>query len=218
MFTRVPHVQHSRLSAMNLGCNNACHKQALYRKRWELLYQVRKLSINCLICANINTVPSLPGCNAPYNSTEFEVKATCNPSPPVPAIGPPTEFINFNYQNILQPPTVVPIFLGETQQPPTLVNGESLPMADPWKYLGCFVDTETRVLSDAIASGSDMTILQCELLCWSAGFEFAGVEFASECYCGSTFSGATQAPETDCNIACDGDATETCGGSWRINV
>jgi glucan endo-1,3-alpha-glucosidase len=37
-----------------------------------------------------------------------------------------------------------------------------------------------------------------------------------QCYCGNTLG--AQASATDCNVACAGDATQMCGGSWRLSV
>lgn len=31
-------------------------------------------------------------------------------------------------------------------------------------------------------------------------------------------AGATTAPSTDCNMECDGDATQSCGGPNRLNL
>jgi hypothetical protein len=39
-----------------------------------------------------------------------------------------------------------------------------------------------------------------------------------QCYCGNDISSAQIAPDTDCNMACTGDATIECGGSWRLSI
>jgi hypothetical protein len=49
----------------------------------------------------------------------------------------------------------------------------------------------------------------------------AGVEYISECYCGSSYRDNTLppvAPVTQCQYACAGDPNLTCGGSWGIQL
>jgi beta-glucosidase len=88
-----------------------------------------------------------------------------------------------------------------------------------WTYLGCYVDTlSPRALPYAAASvGTGMTIEACESECLAASYKFAGVEYGNECWCGNT-QPATAATATDCNMACAGKSSETCGAGSRLNV
>jgi hypothetical protein len=73
----------------------------------------------------------------------------------------------------------------------------------------------------------------CTSLCTAAGYTYAGIEYADEvcpvisleateadsfmqCYCGNSLS--TLEPDTDCSMACAGDAAVMCGASWRLSV
>ncbi|WYZ45750.1 hypothetical protein EsH8_VIII_001066 [Colletotrichum jinshuiense] len=59
----------------------------------------------------------------------------------------------------------------------------------------------------------------CITFCQSKGFPFAGVEWASECYCDySLGSIATKQPDSDCNFGCTGNALEACGAGNRLSV
>ncbi|MGD0911310.1 MAG: Ig-like domain-containing protein, partial [Terracidiphilus sp.] len=81
-------------------------------------------------------------------------------------------------------------------------------------YLGCFNDDENgaRALNGYSWSSNQMTIEQCVSSCASQGSEYAGVEYGSNCYCGSgNFS--SQGTSTSCNEQCTGNSAETCGGS-----
>lgn len=89
-----------------------------------------------------------------------------------------------------------------------------------WNSIGCYVDAVgSRTLSVAQYLGIDMTIEACTTACSNNGYQYAGVEYANECYCDSQIAaGATLATDGRCNMACKGNATEICGGSNGINV
>jgi WSC domain len=90
-----------------------------------------------------------------------------------------------------------------------------------WTALGCYTDSvAARTLTTAEYPGT-MTVELCTSACKSAGYIYAGVEYGGECYCGNSFSnGGGPAPDgsAGCNMACAGNAQETCGGSNRLNV
>ncbi|OWY46760.1 WSC-like protein [Alternaria alternata] len=85
-------------------------------------------------------------------------------------------------------------------------------------YLGCLTDGDNRVLGDKkFQNDPNMTVERCGTLC--AGFNYFGVQWGQECYCGNTFKYATQhKPESDCSRPCTGDKNQKCGGSHRSNV
>ncbi|PVF94002.1 WSC-domain-containing protein [Serendipita vermifera] len=64
-----------------------------------------------------------------------------------------------------------------------------------------------------------MTVQKCIDGCAAAGFSSAGVEYGSECYCGNvTFPPGSSAEPQDCSMPCRGDASQYCGGSYRILI
>lgn len=64
-----------------------------------------------------------------------------------------------------------------------------------------------------------MTIAPCQGTCQNAGYMFAGVEFGDECWCDNVIRGiGAPTSSSDCNMPCSGNASETCGGSNRINI
>ena len=54
-----------------------------------------------------------------------------------------------------------------------------------------------------------MTVELCNALC--AGFRFLGVQAGHACFCGASFGRFGEAPG-QCNQACEGNASEICGG------
>lgn len=85
-----------------------------------------------------------------------------------------------------------------------------------FQYLSCWKDTVgVRSLPGKTYTSGDMTPQSCGAFC--AGFEYFGVEYAVECFCGNTLL-STVAPESECSKFCSGDVNQFCGGSNRLNV
>jgi len=89
-----------------------------------------------------------------------------------------------------------------------------------WEYLGCWTDVPGRTLTGAAyADGADMTIEACISYCSNNGFQYAGTEYSVECFCGNSLAaGATNVAESECNMACSGDATQPCGSGGKLSL
>lgn len=89
-------------------------------------------------------------------------------------------------------------------------------------YIGCFRDkgdpsgTRGRDLDGLAVSHSTMSVGQCIDLCSKKGFPYAGVQYGSWCFCGDSYGKFGKAD--NCNMACSGNASEICGGSWANSV
>ena len=112
-------------------------------------------------------------------------------------------------------------------------NGASGPQTktgtvNGYTYQGCYSDgpNTPRVLAHGVQDGTTapkMSVELCTSLCQNAGYSIAGVEYAGECFCDNTLASTSQLqtgdPDTTrCNMACNGDKTEYCGGPNRLNV
>ncbi|PVF98808.1 WSC-domain-containing protein [Serendipita vermifera] len=85
-----------------------------------------------------------------------------------------------------------------------------------WTSQGCYVDQiGSRQLPNSIDI-SPMTVEGCLDACADAGYTIAGLEYASECYCGTTLP--TLVANEGCDMACTGDFGHLCGGGNRLNV
>lgn len=82
--------------------------------------------------------------------------------------------------------------------------------------LGCYRDAWDRDLNGHHERRSDLTPLVCVEICASRGFPFAGVQFARQCFCGDGYG--KHGPADNCDMACTGDDTKTCGGTWANEV
>jgi hypothetical protein len=126
----------------------------------------------------------------------------------------------------------------------TTTAPSSSPTGTPagWTFLGCYTDNvqgRSLQLGIPVPGGpTAMTVEACLSGCLALGYKLAGVEYADECCqcpvstspmlvsltiidCGNTIvNGGGPAPDGNalCNMKCDGNAAETCGGPNRLDL
>ncbi|KAJ6475668.1 beta-1,3 exoglucanase precursor-like protein, partial [Mycena vulgaris] len=85
---------------------------------------------------------------------------------------------------------------------------------------GCYTDSSTsRTLAGASFTTVTMTVESCLAFCTSTGFNFAGVEFGSECYCDYALQASgTLTSQGNCDTPCSGNSTELCGSGNFVDV
>jgi hypothetical protein len=90
-----------------------------------------------------------------------------------------------------------------------------------WSYKGCYVDNPNgRVMNVEQPDNSSLTIESCITTCSQLGYKVAGMEYSVQCFCDNYLRNAAPLATTDseCNMACRGNAAEKCGGSNRVSV
>lgn len=88
-------------------------------------------------------------------------------------------------------------------------------------YVGCYKDQENpRYLGGHFQDfPGSLTPDRCVGLCYRLGFLYAGLQYASQCYCGDNHPSPTvKADEGDCVTRCAGDNSKICGGTWRLSI
>ncbi|KAM6052279.1 sialate:O-sulfotransferase 2 isoform 1-T2 [Chlamydotis macqueenii] len=90
---------------------------------------------------------------------------------------------------------------------------------DRARYIGCYVDnTRQRTLRGvSFFDYKKMTVFRCQDNCAERGYLYAGLEFGAECYCGHKVQ-APNASESECNMECKGERSNTCGGVNRLSI
>jgi hypothetical protein len=63
-----------------------------------------------------------------------------------------------------------------------------------------------------------VTNTKCIDYCDQAGYIMAGTEFGGQCFCSSSLIGSSSADASACNTPCEGDGSQTCGGSLTLSV
>lgn len=90
-----------------------------------------------------------------------------------------------------------------------------------WTAFGCRLDNvKGRTLNVDAYTSQKMTINSCIAHCAERGHTMAGVEYARECYCGSSFrnQGGAAIADEKCNMPCSGDNSRACGGPDALTV
>ncbi|KAK4033135.1 putative fungistatic metabolite [Parachaetomium inaequale] len=122
----------------------------------------------------------------------------------------------------------------QSTSPLTIVTAPS----SGYTYHGCY--NETTGLPDtagmrALGGGTNlvragnMTVEMCWEFCRSGAgdasggktgkFLFAGVEYARECWCAQALSSLSEkVPDSECNLPCEGNTTQACGGNLKLTV
>ncbi|KAJ6789799.1 hypothetical protein PWT90_02350 [Aphanocladium album] len=88
-----------------------------------------------------------------------------------------------------------------------------------WKAQGCWTEVTNgpRALSDSTYADDKMTLESCATFC--RNYNYFGVEYGRECYCGNVLSsGSQQAAQQDCSFICPGDGSEYCGAGNRLEL
>ncbi|KAI0378836.1 putative glyoxal oxidase [Hypomontagnella monticulosa] len=89
-----------------------------------------------------------------------------------------------------------------------------------WTHIGCYTEGTTgRGLTyGAAIPSTEMNAANCTAACRAAGYILAGTEYGGECYCGNTITNGAIPAEDGCDMVCNANKSEICGGSNRLNV
>ena len=89
---------------------------------------------------------------------------------------------------------------------------------------GCYEDQlHGRIIPTAVSSGfGGMTPEVCGAMCRAANYtapgDYCGTENADECWCGKVSATAKKLGDSACTFPCPGNASEVCGGSYKMSV
>ncbi|KAI6815373.1 hypothetical protein KC332_g10896 [Hortaea werneckii] len=160
----------------------------------------------------IETCATYPGClDVSLSGAACYLKSTLNP---------PTSADGIRGARLRSSSTVLAVSSTTASETPTAYPAPD-PFVGTFEYLACYNDSVTnRTLQSAYLFGTslqNLTLERCADFC--DGFQFFGVEYAQECYCGSELlNNATQQDPASCYAPCAGDESQNCGGYNRISV
>ncbi|RPA95505.1 WSC-domain-containing protein [Choiromyces venosus 120613-1] len=100
------------------------------------------------------------------------------------------------------------------EAPPT--NGTLYPGNCEWGLEGCFNEPSGGRIPKYLTSDKSLTVEKCFAIC--GAYNYALVEYRSECWCGDEVDPATTpftGEGTGCRLACAGDQNQLCGGQSK---
>ncbi|KAL5318593.1 hypothetical protein ACEPPN_013656 [Leptodophora sp. 'Broadleaf-Isolate-01'] len=116
-------------------------------------------------------------------------------------------------------PSRISVFWNGSNPPP---GPSTNPGTGGFGFYGCYTEGATgRCLENMATVLAPMTVGLCVQACKTAGYSMAGIEYASECWCGNAISnGAIVATGgiSECNMLCKGNSSEYCGAGDRLDV
>ncbi|KAF3078731.1 hypothetical protein TWF569_011067 [Orbilia oligospora] len=113
------------------------------------------------------------------------------------------------------------VVVAQSDPKPTLVIGQG---SLGYVYLGCYNETlditnDRAIYGGNVTKSTGMTVQKCLEACKARNYNYAGLEYTSECWCGPYLSDLSQRLEdTQCDLGCAGNNSEACGGALRVSV
>ncbi|KAL8708971.1 MAG: hypothetical protein Q9220_006179 [cf. Caloplaca sp. 1 TL-2023] len=107
---------------------------------------------------------------------------------------------------------------GKAGPPPSNAPPSVVQSIGAYNYTGCYTEgTGGRAFNGKYTSSDDMTVAYCANFC--GGSQYFGIEYASECYCGSAIgNNAVLKGDGDCSMTCSGNSTQYCGAGNRLTT
>lgn len=103
---------------------------------------------------------------------------------------------------------------GTTQGPPLTMTKQS----GDYGFVGCYAESNNIKTFNVKRQVSNVnTVDSCRKFC--QGSTLFGLQYAQECYCGSTIAASSKlTTEDQCSFTCKGNNSQYCGGSSRMQV
>ncbi|EPQ67891.1 Bgt-1691 [Blumeria graminis f. sp. tritici] len=92
-----------------------------------------------------------------------------------------------------------------------------------WSYVGCHPDNDRENNFVANYTSLDLapkslTNAKCVAYCERAGYSIASTRNGSQCYCNNATTFSKKIPSNSCDVPCEGDTSQTCGGTSSISA
>lgn len=84
------------------------------------------------------------------------------------------------------------------------------------QYIGCYTDTSSRALPTQLSLVA-VTVETCIVAGRLAGYKYIGLQYSNQCWAGNMI-GFYKDAETACNISCNANYAEWCGGNYHNSI
>lgn len=148
----------------------------------------------------------------PYAGTEYSSECYCGLTAPTgPVIGCNMGCTG-NSSEACGGPGTITVY----ENPP--LTPHIYPGDNCWTSQGCYTDSTTSRTLERRVSPSGPGVEACLTTCQAQGFSWAGLEYGSECWCGSALASTAQLTTDGCDMTCQGFVDEFCGGAGSMNL
>ncbi|GAB7342552.1 hypothetical protein MBLNU457_g0730t1 [Dothideomycetes sp. NU457] len=184
-------------------------------------YDLTNMTVaNCAAyCANANT---------PYYGVEYANQCYCGTGTSSGRLldkstNPGTSGCNYrcngDFSNVCGGSGTISVYKNPAYVPMVLT-----PKVGKYASKGCLTDpgTNGRALAAAMTSSNNMTVANCVDFCQKGKYKYAGLEYASQCFCDNSIQSASGAKSTTCQpsslMACSGDKYSWCGAGNLLQL
>ncbi|WIA42270.1 hypothetical protein OEZ86_008286 [Tetradesmus obliquus] len=85
--------------------------------------------------------------------------------------------------------------------------------------MGCYQDSENRTMPKWLwSSRAAMSVELCAHIAAAEAWPVFGLQYGMECWGGYDAQGVQVQGAADCNMACPGNTSQSCGGAWAMQV
>eukprot|EP00775_Hariotina_reticulata_P011532 gene11532-11675_t len=86
------------------------------------------------------------------------------------------------------------------------------------RYMGCYGDTNDRAFPAWLINGI-VTVASCTKAAQDQGYRYFGLQNGEACFGGNDWASVTKyGPRSNCNVSCNGNISEICGGYYAVSV
>lgn len=90
-----------------------------------------------------------------------------------------------------------------------------------YRYIGCVDDKDQKSLEEKADTSDTMTVQKCVDTCEKQNYDYAGLEYGVECWCGNKVPAAALPKPNmvgDCDMPCPGDLKQKCGRAGKLSL
>lgn len=126
-------------------------------------------------------------------------------------------------KDVSAPTVVKTVAPGAGDSSSQTLSSSSSSVAPGWAYHGCYSDSlSNRALTGiefANVGQHAVTNTKCVSYCAARGYSMAGTEYGGQCFCADSLaSDSENVDEAMCDMACEGDEKQVCGGGLALSV
>lgn len=148
----------------------------------------------------------------PYAGTEYSSECYCGLTAPSGPVTGCNMGCTGNSSEACGGPGTITVYTNPALTP-HVYPGDSC-----WINQGCYTDSPSARSLERRVSPPGPGVESCLAECTNEGFTWGGLEYGSECWCGNTLASTASLTLDGCDMTCQGEVDEYCGGAGSMNL